>query len=58
MGMKNTTLPTHRLFGTIYHDTYATMTLVVEWTIHSWFDSQGAICQRHVWERLFKRRFI
>ena len=49
----------HRLFGTIYHDIYATVTLVVKNSLATWkhFCSHGPIRQRRLWERLFKSAF-
>ena len=50
----------HHLSGTIYHDISKTMTLVVNNLLAIWrqFCFHGPICQRRLWERLFKRRFI
>ena len=50
----------HCLFGTIYHDVYATMTLVVNNFLAIWshFCSHGSVRQRCLWERLFKVRFV
>jgi len=50
----------HHLSGTVYGDTSETMTLVVNNSLAIWrhFCLHRPIRQRHLWERLFKRRSI
>jgi len=50
----------HHLSGTVYCDTSKTMTLVVNTSLVIWrhLCLHGPICQRRLWERLFKGRFV